>query len=96
MAEDRGIQHTIVSNPSHEVLYAVLSKLTFAGNLANPSNLQSERQLVRDLVNFLFFHNNHRSLPSLSGRTPLQKLRTFRGHNHLYSFDPFASIPRSM
>jgi len=96
MAEDRGIQHTIISNPSREALYTVLSKLTFAGNLANPANLQSERQLVRDLVNFLFFHNNHRSLPSLAGRTPLQKLRTFRNYNHLYSFDPFASVPRLM
>lgn len=94
IAEARGALHTTITDPSREGVYSVLSKLTFAGIFTASANLQSERELVQDLVSFLFFHNNHRSLPSLAGRTPLQKLQTFLEYQHLRSFDPFVSVNR--
>ncbi|MBM4159557.1 MAG: hypothetical protein FJ217_00510 [Ignavibacteria bacterium] len=93
LAEERGIHHTAMKDPSNEQLFILLSRLTFGGLLAGSVNFHSERVLVRDLMNFLFFHNNHRSIPSLAGKTPLQKLKT-TGCHHLRAFDPFAWLTR--
>ena len=94
IAEELGIRHTAIKDPSQEQLFTLLSRLTFGGLLAGTVNFVSERALVRDLMNFLFFHNNHRSIPSLAGKTPLQKLKTNTKCRYLHAFDPFASLAR--
>jgi hypothetical protein len=91
IAERQGIVYTSIRKAAHEELFRTLSRLTFGWFVTDSLSHLTESDLVRELVNFLFFHNNHRSLPSLAGMTPLQKLKTMGRYQHLQSFDPFSS-----
>jgi hypothetical protein len=93
IARDRGISHSLITDDPGDELYQVVSKLVFRGIFEDQVDRQAELRAVKALANFLFFHNNKRSLPSLGGKTPLQKLNSFGGHDRLRYFDPFVSPP---
>ena len=83
------VQHSVMSRPVNDELYPHLSKFTFAKMAAGSLNRISSDELMDGLSSYLLIHNNYRELPSLQGRTPLQKLHTFDRFKQLYSFDPF-------
>ncbi|MEX0736186.1 MAG: hypothetical protein WD182_02010, partial [Bacteroidota bacterium] len=89
-AAAQGILHSVVPDPREDDLLSILSKLTFGGFFEGSIDYSAEQRLMRELINFLFFHNNHRSLPSLGGISPIQKLKLFQGFGHLHVFDPYA------
>jgi hypothetical protein len=82
-----GILHSIITNPSQDVLFSIVSKMSFDCVLEGSVAHESQGDLPRELARFLFFHNNFRSLPSLGGKTPLQKLRTFNEFAGIRFFD---------
>ena len=84
------VQHSVMSNPLHDDLYPHLSQFTFGRMAAGSLNMISSDELLEGFSSYLLIHNNHRELPALEGRTPLQKLQTFKRFSHLPSFDPFA------
>lgn len=91
-AAERGILHSITPNRSEKETFSAISKLTFGGILEGSVEPTSEQKLMRELINFLFFHNNHRPLPTLEGKTPLQKLKLFVGYERIHTFDPYESF----
>jgi hypothetical protein len=88
-AKRLGIFHSIVIDPMSQPVLSVVTKYffgsTFEGNIKEPT----EENVVAALVNYLYFHNNHRSLASLGGMTPLQKLKSFEGFDGILAFDPY-------
>jgi hypothetical protein len=91
IAEKHGINHSLITDPARDDLYQVVSKFAFHGVIEGRPDRESELRVVKSLADFLFFHNNQRSLPSLDGRTPLEKLHSFAGHDRMRYFDPFVS-----
>ncbi|HAL57314.1 MAG TPA: hypothetical protein DCP63_12815 [Bacteroidetes bacterium] len=87
----RDIQHTIAYSPARDEVLSMLSRLTYGGVFEGFVDKPSEQKLFRELVNYLFFHNNHRSLPSLGGKTPLQKLKSFAAFERTFCFDPYST-----
>jgi hypothetical protein len=87
----RNVQHTVMSNPLYDELYPHLSKFTFGRMATGTLNMISSDQLMDGFSSYLLIHNNHRELPALQGRTPLQKLQTFERFSQLPLFDPFAN-----
>ncbi|MCX6142042.1 MAG: hypothetical protein NTZ35_02360 [Ignavibacteriales bacterium] len=86
------VHHSVMSRPLNDELYPHLSKFTFARMAAGSLNRISSDELMDGLSSYLLIHNNYRELPSLQGRTPLQKLHTFERFKPLYSFDPFTYV----
>jgi len=91
IAQDHGISHSLITDAPRDELYQVVSKLVFQGIFDGQADRQAELRVVKALADFLFFHNNKRLLPSLGGKTPLQKLNSFAGYDRLRYFDPFVS-----
>ncbi|MCX6135599.1 MAG: hypothetical protein NTU47_17465 [Ignavibacteriales bacterium] len=89
--EEKGCSHSIITKVSQDPLYGIADKFMFGGIVEGSIVGASEGELHRDLVHFLFFHNNCRSIPWLGGRTPLQKLAAFEGFAGWRSFDPFSN-----
>jgi hypothetical protein len=86
------VHHSIMSRPLNDELYPNLSKFSFARMAAGSLNKISSDELMDGLSSYLLIHNNYRELPSLQGRTPLEKLHTFGRFKQLYSFDPFTYV----
>jgi hypothetical protein len=93
-AREFDIRHTIVLDQLHHPILRVLIKYLFGGTLEGTLGGSSEEQVMTALVNFLFFNNNYRSLPTLGGLTPLQKLNQFEGYEKITGFDPYRPIQR--
>ncbi len=84
----RGVLHSLMTDRSWDQLFSMLSKFSFSSfSTGSPMSIPAEK-LTSEFSNFLFYHNNRRMLSSLQGRTPLQKLRSFKGFDQLSSFDP--------
>jgi hypothetical protein len=92
---EKGCSHSLITNVSQDPLYGIACKFMFGGITEGSIVGASEVELQRDLVHFLFYHNNFRSIPWLAGKTPLQKLAEFEGFSSLRLFDPFTN-PRSI
>lgn len=86
----QGVVHSIMNTPSRDELFSVLTKLSFGSIAAASIDGFPWQKIMREFINYQFFHNNDRTFPSLQGRTPLQKLKSFKGFEHVHSFDPFA------
>ena len=84
----RGILHTFVADKSRDALYSITSRLLFSKMTEGMNGPASEREHYRALTQFLFYHNNYRSILWLDGNTPLQKLKSFDGYLALHSFCP--------
>ncbi|MEX2117745.1 MAG: hypothetical protein WEB37_12745 [Bacteroidota bacterium] len=83
-----GIRHSIRDLPG-KTLESILRQYFFDGAvLKGAETPQDDQALIAELQRFLFFHNNHRSMPTLDGKTPVEKLRTCEPHGQIGSFDP--------
>jgi hypothetical protein len=91
IAQERGISHSLITDAAEDELYQAASKFAFHGMFDGRMDRESELRILKALADFLFFHNNQRSLPSLGGKTPVQKLHSFAGYDRLRYFDPFVS-----
>ena len=91
--EAQGILHILVADRSQDDLFSVFDHLTFVHQAGSSQRLPAIPQLVGELITFLYFHNNNRAMASLNGKTPIQKLESFPGHEDVFSFDPFALEP---
>ncbi|MCX6134932.1 MAG: hypothetical protein NTU47_14055 [Ignavibacteriales bacterium] len=85
---EQGYAHSFVENHSSDALFSITSKMQFRGSSADQNFPASAYELQRDLNQFLFFHNNFRFVPWLEGKTPIQKLKTFRNFQNVHSFGP--------
>lgn len=83
-----GCVHSLITDPQGDALLSVTSRLRFGGIEEGSLVCASSLELQRELGQFLFFHNNYRSIPWLEGKTPLQKLKTFERYGSLHSFSP--------
>jgi hypothetical protein len=88
--EAEGILHSIVSDQSTDDLFAVFTQLSFAQVVAKSGRRLEEPSIMREFISYLYDHNNYKELPTLKGKTPLEKLKLFGGFDELESFDPFA------
>lgn len=95
-AKRLGIFHSIVLDPTNQPILRVVSKYLFGGTFEGSIEEPTEENVMAALVNYLYFHNNHRSLASLGGMTPLQKLKTFEGFSGVLSFDPYRQVEYAM
>ncbi len=92
--EGRGIKHTLIIEPHHDPVLATVLRLTFGGVFEGSLDHRGEEHLIDELTRFLFFHNNHRVLPTLGGLTPIMRLREFESFKHLRLFEPESSQRR--
>jgi hypothetical protein len=70
-----------------------LQRYFFETGVRTRGTQEDDEALLVDLQQFLFFHNNHRSLPTLEGKTPVDKLRSFDIYRNLKTFDPGQESP---
>jgi hypothetical protein len=89
--EGRGIKHTLIIEPHRDPVLASVVRLTFGGVFEGSLDQRIEENLIDELIRFLFFHNNHRALPTLGGLTPIMRLREFDDFKHLRLFEPESS-----
>ena len=89
----QGILHILVGDRLQDELFSVFDHLTFVHQAGNSQRLPAIPQLVGELITFLYFHNNNRTMASLNGKTPIERLKSFPGHEDVFSFDPFAPEP---
>lgn len=82
-----GIHHSLTANVADSGILAILRTYFYARCL---SGMQAgvEQSVLADIRRFLYFHNNHRSLLTLGGKTPIQMLRSFPQFNDIRVFDP--------
>lgn len=90
-AKKFGIFHSIALDPMNHHIMRAITRYVFGGVFEGSVEETSEEKVIVGLVNFLFFHNNHRSLASLGGLTPLQKLNSFPDFEAITCFDPYRS-----
>lgn len=88
--EAQGMIHTVIGDGSQDDFYALFDHLTFVHQAGNPLRRPKISEIIGELIAFLHFHNNSRTMASLSGKTPIEKMRTFPGLEEIQSFDPFA------
>jgi hypothetical protein len=85
----KGYIHSPVMEASRDALFSLSSKLHFKGLAGGFVAHTSSHDLQREIGQFLFFHNNYRTIPWLDGKTPLQRLRAFEGYRHVHSLNVF-------
>lgn len=91
--EAQGILHMVVPDRSQDDFFSVFDHLTFVHQAGSSNRSPAIPEVVGELIAYLDFHNNNRTMASLKGRTPLEKLKTFPGYLEVQSFDPFAPAP---
>jgi hypothetical protein len=91
--EAQGILHTVVADRSQDDFFSVFDHLTFVHQAGSSHRSPAIPELVGELIAYLYFHNNNRTMASLKGKTPIEKLKLFPGYEEVLSFDPFAPEP---
>jgi len=91
--EAQGILHLVVTDRSQDDFFSVFDHLTFVHQAGSTNRSPAIPELVGELIAYLYFHNNNRTMASLKGTTPLEKLKLFPGYEEVLSFDPFAPEP---
>lgn len=89
-AAQKGIRHSILLDPSDDPIYRIVKNFFFGSVFERSLVPFTQERLMDEVINFLFFHNNHRSLPTLGGQTPIQMLQSFAEYRHIEHFDPYA------
>jgi hypothetical protein len=87
MMARRGYVHSVIGDPSRDVLFFITSRLMLGGGTEGSLVPANDDALQGELRRFLIFHNNYRCIPWLEGKTPVQKLKTFAGFEHIHTFD---------
>ncbi len=82
----KGYIHFPIADPERDAIYSVTSKLHFNALVVGNVVAASSFDLQREVGQFLFFHNNYRTIPWLGGKTPLQRLRSFERFRNVHSF----------
>jgi hypothetical protein len=88
----QGYIHSPIVDASRDALLSITSKLLFGGVSDGLFMHASAHDLQRELGQFLFFHNNYRSIPWLGGKSPIQRLKMFDGFNSLHVFSVFDEL----
>lgn len=88
---EKGCAHSLITTDAQDPLFGIAEKFMFGGITEGSVIGGSEGELQRELVHFLFFHNNYRSISWLQGKTPVQKLATLEAFPGWHSFDPYRS-----
>jgi len=91
--EAQGILHTLIEDGSQDDFYSLFNHLTFIHQAGSSDRRPKISELIGELIAYLYFHNNNRTMASLQGKTPLEKLRMFPGLEEFQAFDPFAIEP---
>jgi len=91
--EAQGILHLVVADRTLDDFFSVFDHLTFIHQAGSSHRSPAIPELVGELIAYLYFHNNNRTMASLKGKTPLEKLKTFPSFEEALSFDPFAPEP---
>ena len=86
MMNASGWSHSLMTNPMSDTLFSILKKMCFGGTYEGLHSLASSQDFQRELGQFLFFHNNYRSVPWFGGKTPLQRLRSFDSFSGVHAF----------
>jgi len=89
----RNMIHTVLSNPSQDVIIRKLRAYFYHTLLESSEDGTSEQLIVPDLRNHLLVHNNFTALDTIAGQVPVEKLRTFSGFESIEQFDPYATRP---
>jgi hypothetical protein len=82
----QGYIHSPIADASRDALFSITSKLLPKGPAGDGPVQRSSHDLQREVGQFLFFHNNYRTIPWLGGKTPLQRLKSFEGYGKIHSF----------
>ena len=88
----RGYIHSPAADCSRDALFSIASKLLYSVVSGECAMHASSNDLQRELAQFIFFHNNYRSLPWFKGKTPLQKLKAIEGFSHVHVFSVFDTL----
>jgi hypothetical protein len=92
-AKRLGMFHSVVLDTAEDqTALRLISRHNYVESFEGSFTESSKDKVLNGLVNFLFFHNNHRALASLGGLTPLQKLNSFAGYEHIPWFDPYLPL----
>ena len=82
----KGYIHFPITDPERDAISSITSKLQYNGLPGGGAAAASSFDLQREIGQFLFFHNNYRTIPWLDGKTPLQRLRSFERFRSVHSF----------
>lgn len=87
-AHQVGIRHSI--RDIHDTSVESLLRWYFFrdGQYEIPETSINEESLPDELDTFLNFHNNHRSLPTIGGKTPVERLRSHKAFKEFETFNP--------
>jgi hypothetical protein len=86
----RNMVHTVLSNPSQDVIIRRLRAYFYHSVLESSGGSESEQAIIPDLRNYLLVHNNFTALDTIAEQVPIEKLRTFSGFEGVEQFDPYA------
>ncbi len=89
-AERRAIRHSVLRGEEEERALMFLSGYFYPKRMLGVEDSPSGQKVVNDLRRFVYFHNNHRSLATLDGKTPIHVLQSFGEFGDISSFDPFS------
>jgi hypothetical protein len=90
-AARKRMNHTLLLDAADDPIFPIVKNFFFGGMFHRTILPFSQERLLGEVTNFLFFHNNHRSLPTLGGKTPIQVLQSFPEYQHIRLFDPYGS-----
>jgi len=82
-----GIRHSIRDLPGDD-MESHLRRYFFESGIHTPGTQEDDEAFMAQLQRFLFFHNHHRSLLTLDGKTPIEMLRDFDAYRDVRIFDP--------
>jgi hypothetical protein len=82
----QGYIHFPIADASRDALFSITSRLLLGGLAGDCPAQSSSHDLQKEVGQFLFFHNNYRTIPWLGGKTPLQRLRSFEGYESIHTF----------
>ena len=81
-----GYIHSPVADPERDALFSITSKVHFKHLTGGSALPTAPFDLQREIGQYLFFHNNYRTIPWLGSKTPVQRLRSFERFSRIHSF----------
>lgn len=92
-ATARGVVHSMTSEPLTSVIVNEVRPYLFDGLLESLLQDSGETDINAHLRSFLLVHNNYKSLPTIGGVAPVQRLRECPEFHDVLSFDPLTNLP---
>jgi len=88
--ERLAVRHSVLHGEGEERALMFLSSYFYPKGILGVESSPSGQKVLSDLHRFVYFHNNHRSLATLDGKTPIRVLQSFAEFRGISSFDPFS------